>query len=586
MIALLDVLRLLRPWWSRLGVAVGAGVGAAAFSVVLTGTAGWLIVTAAGGVPVLTLMVAIVVVRACGFGRAVLRYVERLASHDAVLRSFGTIRSRLVRELGERLGTGRQRLEDADALSRTTADVDDLQDAVVRGLLPWLASAVASSVVVVATLVILPAAGWAVLGIVVIGVVLAPALLFGSEAGREELMVRTRGDRDRTVAEILRGMDDLVATGRVPRAVQDVATHDAHLTTISRGRALAAGIRASLAVLLAGSGSVAVIMVGIPAVRSGTLAPALFAVVVLLPLALGDALRSAVDSATALARTAAASRRVLGLMTPFPMPVASPVVASPRRPAVLLLEGVSVRWPGAPVDALVDVDLQLTAGERVAVVGPSGAGKSTLAALLLGFLVPRTGRILLDGVEVSEMPGSSWVPADAHLFDSTVERNLRLGAPAATDEMIDAAARTANLNGWITTLPQGLATRVGPAGGLMSGGQRQRVAVARALLALDADPGRPAFLLVADEPSAHLDAISADIVTHSLLTPDPDRVTVLITHRRQDLAMVDRVLTVSGGQVREAVRQVTRNTTGGPDVDVAQRPECRAGHGSAALAQR
>ncbi|WP_353651334.1 hypothetical protein ABLG96_10855 [Nakamurella sp. A5-74] len=104
------------------------------------------------------------------------------------------------------------------------------------------------------------------------------------------------GDRDRTVAEMLGGMDDLVATGRVPRAVQDVAIHDAQLTRISRARALSAGIRASLALALTGAGSVAVVLIGFPAVRAGRLDPALFAVIVLLPLALGDAVRSVCSS--------------------------------------------------------------------------------------------------------------------------------------------------------------------------------------------------------------------------------------------------------------------------------------------------
>lgn len=551
MIGLIAVLRLMRPWWSRLGVAVLAGIGAAAFSVVLTGTAGWLIVTAAGGVPVLTLMVSIVIVRACGLGRAVLRYGERLASHDAVLRAFATIRTRVVREVAERLGTGRQRLEDTEALSRTTGDVDDLQDAVVRGLVPWLASAVASSVVVAATLVILPAAGWTMLLVVVVGVVGVPALMYRGEERREDRGVRIRGDRDRTVAEMLGGMDDLVATGRVPRAVQDVAIHDAQLTRFSRARTLSAGIRASLALALTGAGTVAVVLIGLPAVRAGRLDPALFAVIVLLPLALGDAVRSAMDSSTALARTSAASRRVTQLLTSRTPVRSAPPARSPGGASVLRLEGVSARWPGSSVDALVDVDLELRSGERVAVVGPSGSGKSTLAAVLLGFLAPRTGRILLDGVEVARMPASSWVPAEAHLFDSTIERNLRLGAEAATDGAIDAAARAAHLAPWLRTLPQGLRTRVGPAGSQVSGGQRQRLAVARALAALHADPTHPKFLLVADEPSAHLDAVSADVVTWSLLVTDPTRATVLITHRLQDLALVDRVLTLHDGTVRE-----------------------------------
>lgn len=549
----------MRPWWPRLSLAVVAGVGAATFAVALAGTAAWLIVTAAGGVPVFTLMVAIVVVRTCGIGRAVLRYVERLASHDAVLRMFATIRTKVLLGVADRLRSGRRPLTDADALVRTTADVDDLQGAVIRGLLPWLASALASSAVVAASVVILPKAGWPLLGLLTFGIVVVPALMYRAEGRREDRAVAVRGDRDRLVAEMLDGMDDLVATGRSPDAVEDVSALDAELAALTRTRAVAGGARAALAVGLTGAGSVIAVMVGLPAVRTGNLDPVLFAVTVLLPLALGDAVRSALDSSTALARTSAASRRILELLAPIPVTAPAVAPAGPQgRPRVLRLEGVSVRWPGTSVDALTNVDLQLAAGERVAVVGPSGAGKSTLAAVLLGLLPLRTGRITVDGVVVSGPPSAAWVPAQAHLFDSTIDRNIRLGAATAADAIIESASATADLADWLESLPLGSKTRVGPGGRQVSGGQRQRVAVARALAALDADAEHSRFLLVADEPSAHLDATSADAVTQSLLTEDRSRVTVLITHRRKDLAQVDRVLTVEGGTVREVTHSGSR----------------------------
>lgn len=550
--------QLLRPWHRPLVVALAATVGAAACSVTLAGTAAWLIATAAGRVPILTLMVAIVGVRACGIGRGVLRYLERLAGHDAVLRMFGAVRRRAVIGVAARIRQGRLRLGDADALARIGADVDDLQDAVLRGLLPFAAGLLVSIGAATAALLILPSAGLLLATLLAVAVIGVPTSCAAGAARREAAALALRGDRDRQIGEILAAADDLLITGAWDGAVVALQRTESGERRLRVRQASATGWILAGAILTTGVCCWAAAGWGSMAVTTGRLDPVLLAVLVLLPLALTDLVAAAGECGTAIGRTAAAISRVLVLLDgeagefdgadPNPSPDAAPVIA---------LHRVSARWPGSEQDALHEVDLELRAGRRIVVVGPSGSGKSTLIAVLLGLLPIRSGHITVDGRPLRDSDElrslMSWVPADPHLFDSTIDRNIRLGRPQATDDDVEKACAAAGLTNWLTTLPEGLRTRVGDRALAVSGGERQRIALARAILA-----DRP--VLLADEPAAHLDGPTARSITAALLAQRADRCTLLVTHRPADLDRVDAVLTLTGDG-RPAV------SSGGPKGD-------------------
>jgi ABC-type multidrug transport system fused ATPase/permease subunit len=217
---------------------------------------------------------------------------------------------------------------------------------------------------------------------------------------------------------------------------------------------------------------------------------------------------------------------------------------------VLKVRDLHSSYPNEDRAALAGVDLDLSPRRRVAIVGPSGAGKSTLAGVLLRFLPYEGGSVELDGAEISKLDGDELrrvvglVSQDAHVFDSTLEQNLRLARrDATTDELRDALAE-ARLLDWVEELPQGLATEVGERGARMSGGQRQRLAIARAVLA-------DFPVLILDEPGEHLDTHTADAIVADLLAGTHDRATLLITHRLGQLEGVDEVIALERGRVRE-----------------------------------
>jgi len=199
------------------------------------------------------------------------------------------------------------------------------------------------------------------------------------------------------------------------------------------------------------------------------------------------------------------------------------------------------------VRALDGVTVEFEQGRFTAIMGPSGSGKSTLAAVLMGFL-PYEGSVTLSGVEVRDADGDDvrrrvgLLTQDAHVFDTTIADNIRLGRPDATDAEISAAAAAAQLDPWISTLPLGLDTTVGAFGSEVSGGERQRIALARLLLA-----HRP--LVILDEPTEHLDGATADALADTLSTALRHSTVLLVTHRLRGVEGFDRVLEIGDGRV-------------------------------------
>ena len=181
-------------------------------------------------------------------------------------------------------------------------------------------------------------------------------------------------------------------------------------------------------------------------------------------------------------------------------------------------------------------------------MGPSGSGKSTIAAVLLRLLDHRTGSYRLADHDVRDLgedgvrEAMAAVDQQAHLFDTTIEENLRLANREATPDQMRAAVEGAQLDGWIDSLPAGMATRVGAHGSAVSGGQAQRIALARVLLA-----DRP--IVVLDEPGEHLDPDMADQVTAAALSSTAGRSVVLITHRMAHTGDCDEVVVLSQGHV-------------------------------------
>ncbi|GAA4907769.1 ATP-binding cassette subfamily C protein CydCD [Actinomycetospora succinea] len=522
--------RLLRPRAGRWALAVLLGAAAIASGVALTGTSAWLISTAALHPPVLTLMVAIVAVRAFGLARGVLRYAEQLVAHDAALRLGVDLRVRLWTAL-VRLGpaaTARRRR--GDLLARLVGDVDAAEDVVVRVALPATRAALVGVAAVVALALVLPAAGIALaVGLLVAGVV-APALALWAVRRAAARTAGLRGEVLATTTETLEAAGEILAFGAGEDRRRALAAVDDRLTAVSRRAAFSAGLGSGLGVLALGATAVATTALGLVALADGRLAGTALAVLALVPLACSDVVAGLPEAATRLATAGPAMRRLVELET-APAPVVEPSVPAALGAGDHLgADDLAVRWPGATSDVLHGVDLDLAPGGALVVAGPSGAGKSTLLAALARTLPARAGRASVDGVDVARCDGDdvrsrqAWCGPASHLFDSTLRENLLLARPDASDDDLVAVLGKARLGVWFAELPEGLDTPLGEHGGAVSGGERQRLGVARVLLA-----DRP--VLVLDEPAAHLDPDTADALCADLLAAGAGRTVLVVSHR-------------------------------------------------------
>jgi ATP-binding cassette subfamily C protein CydCD len=213
------------------------------------------------------------------------------------------------------------------------------------------------------------------------------------------------------------------------------------------------------------------------------------------------------------------------------------------------LEDVSYTYPGQSAPALKNINLQIKAGQHIALIGPSGAGKTTLANLVLGFIQPTSGKITINGdLSLSDcyLPDHiAWVPQRPHLFHDTIAENIRLGKPDATQEEIRDAAKAAHLHEAIEEMPDGYETVIGEEGARLSGGQAQRLALARAFL-------KNAPILILDEPTSSLDPETETLLEASTRRLMQGRTVLTIAHRLNTIFRADQIIVLEDGQIVEA----------------------------------
>jgi ATP-binding cassette, subfamily C, bacterial CydCD len=244
-----------------------------------------------------------------------------------------------------------------------------------------------------------------------------------------------------------------------------------------------------------------------------------------------------------------AAKRIYEILD-TPVPSSQPAGAAlAENVSSIEFQNVSFTYPGERVPALENIDLRIQAGQNIALVGASGAGKTTLVNLLLGFVQPTSGAILVNyqlPITNSQLRSFiAWVPQKPYLFHDTLATNIRLGRPDATPAEMVEAAQAAHLHEFIETLPEKYETVIGEGGARLSGGQAQRLALARAFL-------KNAPILILDEPSSSLDPGTESLLEESTRRLMQGRTVLTIAHRLNTIFRADQIIVLAEGQVIES----------------------------------
>lgn len=510
------------------------GLGSA---IALSAVSAWLIARASQMPPVLELSVAATAVRMFGIGKALFRYLERLASHRVALAGMGSLRTNIYRSLANSSASKVTSVRRGDLLARTGADVDTIGDTVVKAILPACIAFFTAFVSVGIVWFLSPAIAITLVVCLLISGVVGPVVAGLGARRAERNRVRDEAELSSLSLALLEGAGELRISGRLAEMERAVERTEARIRGHRDHSAKPLAWAALIDTLALGLSVLAAILIGVNEMASGSLHGIELAVCVLVPLAAFEGTAALGPAALELVQSGQAALRITDLLGDDD---GERKASNSDLAPIIEARDLVVGWPGGP-DVAGPFDLTVTAGSKIAVVGASGIGKSTLLTTLAGLIQPHGGTVTLDGQDVSLLDRESiskafiLIAEDAHIFQTTVMENLRVVRRDLTEDDARQALHKAGLGEWVEVLPDGLDTMLGGDATTVSGGERRRLLLARA-------HASKAPIIALDEPAEHLEPAVADRLLADLYSSDLGL--IIVTHRLTGLDQADTIVHV------------------------------------------
>lgn len=537
----------LRGYWRPFTAAVALGTINQGMQVAAAVVAAAIAASALGGASSAALWQGMALLAVLVLLRAAATWGEAWVSHELAYRVLAEVRQWLY-DAFVRLAPGKLAgRRSGEQVSAAMSDSEAMEMFYAHSLIYAVVAAIVPTGALVALAVVDPRLSMTLVGFVIASVVI-PVALRRANARQGRVLRAQLAVSNGEVAEAVGGLGELVAFGRGDDLCERLDRSGRRLDRTQLVQGVRAGVEIGGAHVLTAVGTLAVLWVGAGLVDSGELTAAALVPVTVLAAFTFQPVLTMLGATRIWGVTTSAADRVFDLLETAPTVDDAGEIDEVQTRARVEFAGVTFAYESAPTPAVDSVSFAVDPGETVALVGHSGAGKTTCAHLLARFADPTQGQVRLGQTDIRDLTldalhrAVAYVPQEVFLLHATVADNIRLAMPDASDDEVEAAAETAQAHEFIAELDDGYETVVGDRGVRLSGGERQRIAIARTVL-------RGAPVLVMDEGTAMLDAISERELRNALATDAHRRATLLIAHRLSTILAADRIVVLERGRV-------------------------------------
>lgn len=496
---------------------------------------------------IMIVYVPIVSVRAFSIGQAVFPYLEKLVSHDIVLRILADYRKRVYNILEPQALFLQSRYQTGDILSVLSDDIEKLQDFYIRTLFPSIVGVVVYGVFAI----VLGFFDWMfmlmMLGLLGVIVFLVPFISYFMMQKNHVLIKQKRGKLYQHVTDAMFGQLDWLVSGRVREVISQVANENNNLINKENSVNTWHHIRDSFLRFIVGIAIIAMMIWANIQVGDGAISATIIAAFVLMMFSITDALLPMSDAVEEIPTYLDSLRRMIKLQeqennTLVPTMVEEITCKEPT----IHIKNIRYQYEENSRNVIDNLSLTIEPGKKIAILGKSGTGKSTLLKMLAGLIEPNEGKIYLDNFEMNRdylANAVSVLNQKPHLFHTTIANNIRIGKANASEEEIIDVLKKAQIMELVKQLPKGIHTQMDEMGKRFSGGERQRIAFARVLI-------QDTPIILMDEPTTGLDPRTERDLLSTILEAAEDKTIIWVTHHLAGAELMDEIIFLDAGKIK------------------------------------